>query len=84
MKLYRKGKSRLKRPFIITGIVVGAIASGWYLYHNQARGAVPGNVTVPDAAWTQCVNVALIMFSAIFILNGLRRLVEMFSRHTQK
>jgi hypothetical protein len=83
MKLYRKEESRLKRPFIIIGIVIGALASGWYLYHNQAGEAAPGNVTVPDPFWTQCVNVALIMFSAIYVLNLCRRIVELLLKKKQ-
>lgn len=59
----------LRRPFIVVGAVVGAALSGWYV-HYEARAAVPHPV------WTRFVNVALIMFAAIYLANLLRRLVE--------
>ncbi len=78
MRLHLAEKSSLKRPFIIGGAAVGALASVWYLYRNVARQAIPGYV--PDPIWTRFVNVALIMFVAIYVANLLRRVVEFMLR----
>ncbi len=59
----------LRRPFIVGGVVAGAVLSGWYVY-REAR------VAVPHPVWTRFVNVALIMFVAIYLANLLRRVVE--------
>ncbi len=59
----------LRRPFIAGGVVAGAVLSGWYVY-REARAAVP------HAVWTRFVNVALIMFAAIYLANLIRRVVE--------
>ncbi len=74
MRLHLAEKSSLKRPFVIGGVVVGVLASAWYLYRNVALQAIPGRV--PDPVWTRFVNVALIMFVAIYVANLLRRVVE--------
>lgn len=71
MKHHRNEHSRLKRPFVVAGVVLGAVLSGWYLYRNLAPG-----VSVPDPIWTRFVNVALILFSAIYLMNLLRCFVE--------
>ncbi len=57
------------------GAIVGAVASGFYLYHSAARATV-----VADPIWTRFVNVALIMFVSIYLANLLRRGVERFIR----
>lgn len=64
--------SRLKRPFNIAGVAVGAAVSGWYLYANVA----PGGRRLPDPVWVRFVNVALIIFVAVYVANLLRRLAE--------
>lgn len=71
----QKGKqvSRLRRPFVIAGALVGAVLSGWYLYNNFGR-VNP----IPDPVWTRFVNVALLLFVPIYLANLLRRLVELF------
>ena len=74
MRLHFADKSSLKWPFITGGAVVGAFASAWYLYFTVTRQAFPGYV--PDPVWTRFVNVALIMFVAIYVANLLRRVVE--------
>ncbi len=74
MRLHLAEKSSLKGPFIVCGFIVGALASAWYLYLNVARQAIPG--FVPDPVGTRFVNVALIMFVAIYVANLLRRVVE--------
>jgi hypothetical protein len=74
MRLHLAEKSSLKRPFILGGVVVGALASAWYLYRNVALQSIPGRV--PDPVWSRFVNVALIMFVAIYVANLLRRVVE--------
>lgn len=61
-------------PFIIGGVVIGLLASAWYLYRNVARQGIPGYV--PDPPWTCSVNVLLIMFLAIYVANLVRRVVE--------
>ncbi len=55
------------------GAIVGAVGSGFYLYHSAARATVGG-----DPVWTRFVNVALIMFVSIYLANLLRRGVERF------
>ncbi len=71
MRLHLADKSSVKRPFIIGGTIIGVLGSIWYLYRNMA---IPG--IIPDPVWTRFVNVALIMFVAIYIANLLRRIVE--------
>ncbi len=73
MRLHLAEKSSQKKPFIIGGAVVGTIGSGWYHYRNAAQ-TIPGRI--PDPVWTRFVNVALIMFVAIYVANLLRRVVE--------
>jgi len=80
MRLRMSDRTRLKKPFIVAGAVAGAVASGWYLYRNQLRGKVPGSQTIPDPVWAQFVNVALILFVAIYLANLARRSVEMLQR----
>lgn len=67
--------SRLRRPFVIAGALVGASLSGWYLYNNFGR-----LNPVPDPVWTRFVNVALLMFLSIYVANLLRHLVELILR----
>ncbi len=74
MRLHLAEKSSLKQPFVLGGAVVGALASAWYIYRNMARQTIPAYV--PDPIWTRFVNVALIMFVAIYVANLLRRIVE--------
>lgn len=68
-----KGISKLRRPFVVAGAIVGATASGWYLYNNFGR-----QTALPDPVWTRFVNVALVMFISIYAANLLRRVVEFF------
>ncbi|MBI1919459.1 MAG: hypothetical protein HYS23_00100 [Geobacter sp.] len=65
--------SRLKRLFVVAGAAVGAVLSGWYLFRNIAPGSAKA---IPDPIWARFVNVALIMFSAIYLMNLLRRFIE--------
>ena len=69
--------STLRRPFVRAGAVVGAVLSCWYLFENFGRVTL-----VPDPVWTKFVNVALIMFSSIYLANLLRNLVEYILRKT--
>jgi len=78
MRLHFLEKSPLKGPFLIGGALAGALVSGWYLYRNLAPRGLSSNP--PDPVWTRCVNVALILFSAIYIANLLRRVVELAMR----
>jgi hypothetical protein len=71
----QKQISRLRRPFVIAGAVVGAALSGWYLYNNFGR-VNP----VPDPVWTKFVNIALLLFVPIYLANLVRRLVELVLR----
>ena len=75
MEQQEKKVSKLRRPFVIAGAVVGAALSCWYLYNNFGR-ANP----IPDPIWSRFVNVALLMFSPIYVANLLRHLVELVSR----
>lgn len=63
--------STLRRPFVMVGAAIGAVLAGWYLCSNFGRAAV-----VPDPVWTRFVNVALLMFSPIYLANLLRHLAE--------
>ncbi|MBJ6799357.1 hypothetical protein [Geomonas propionica] len=72
----QKQVSKLRRPFVVAGAVVGASLSGWYLYHNFGR----SGVAAADPIWTRFVNVALIMFVSIYLANLLRRGVESFRK----
>lgn len=67
-------RTRLQRPFIIAGVLIGAAASGGYLFYTMAR------APIPQPVWTRFVNVALIMFSVIYLANLLRRLIERFMK----
>ncbi len=80
MRMRMSDQSRLKKPFIVAGAVAGVAASAWYLYRNQLRGKVLGSQAIPDPVWAQAVNVALILFVAIYLANLLRRSVEMLQR----
>ncbi|UPU34512.1 hypothetical protein M1B72_13755 [Geomonas paludis] len=71
-----KQVSKLRRPFVVAGAVVGALLSAWYLYRNFGSSAAAA-----DPVWTRFVNVALIMFVAIYLANLLRRGVESFRKH---
>lgn len=62
---------RLRRPFVIGGGLIGAAVCLWYLYRSGS-----GTVLMPDPIWLRFVNVALIMFCAIYLANLLRRLLE--------
>jgi hypothetical protein len=75
MKPVDEGASQLRRPFVVAGAIAGVLLSGWYLYRNIAGGRA-----VPDPIWTRFVNVALIMFSAIYLMNLLRRLIEKLTK----
>ena len=77
--MLQKTISTLRRPFVRAGAAVGAALSGWYLYNNFGR-----VLQVPDPVWTRCVNVALIMFSSIYLANLLRHLVEFVLRRTTR
>ncbi|MBJ6751311.1 hypothetical protein [Geomonas anaerohicana] len=66
-----KQVSKLRRPFVVAGAVVGASFSAWYLYRNFRSSAA-----ATDPIWTRFVNVALIMFVSIYLANLLRRGVE--------
>jgi len=70
-----KRVSKLRRPFVIAGAVVGALLTGWYLYDNFGRGTIAA-----DPIWTRFVNVALIMFVCIYLANLLRRVLEFLTR----
>jgi hypothetical protein len=71
----QKKISPLRRPFVIAGALVGVLLCLWYLLGNFGR-----TTLVPDPIWARFVNVALIMFSSIYLANVLRRLVEFFQR----
>ena len=75
MEQREKKISKLRRPFVIAGAVVGVVLSGWYLYNNFGRVTV-----IPDPIWTRFVNIALLMFSSIYVANLLRHLVELVLR----
>ena len=76
--MLKKTISTLQRPFVRAGAAVGALLSGWYLYNNFGRVTL-----VPDPVWTRFVNIALIMFSSIYLANLLRHLVEFVLRKTR-
>lgn len=67
----QKRVSKLRRPFVIAGALVGVFLSGWYLYNSFTRTGL-----VADPIWTRFVNVALIMFVSIYLANLVRRVVE--------
>jgi hypothetical protein len=75
MEPQEKKISKLRRPFVCAGALIGAALTVWYFYDNFGRQAL-----VPDPVWTRCVNVALIMFSSIYLANLLRHLVEFTQR----
>ena len=75
MEPREKRISTLRRPFVCAGAAVGAALTAWYFYNNFGRQAL-----APDPVWTRCVNVALIMFSSIYLANLLRHLVEFIQR----
>lgn len=68
-----QGRSRLRRPFVAVGAVVGLLVSVWYVAGNLRR-------AVPDPIWLRFLNVFLIIFVAIYLANLLRRLVEKVGR----
>jgi len=70
-----KQVSKLRRPFVVAGAVTGAALTGWYLYNNFGR-----VTAVPDPIWARFVNIALLMFSSIYLANLLRHLFEWILR----
>jgi len=70
-----KQVSKLRRPFVIAGAVTGAALTIWYLFNNFGR-----VTAVPDPIWARFVNIALLMFSSIYLANLLRHLVEWVMR----
>lgn len=75
MQQQEKQISKLRRPFVITGALIGAVLSGWYLYNNFGRATLAA-----DPIWARFVNVALIMFVSIYVANLVRRVVERFTK----
>jgi hypothetical protein len=75
MEAQEKKISKLRRPFVRAGAAVGAALTGWYLFNNFGRATL-----VPDPIWARFVNIALIMFSSIYLANLLRLLVEFILR----
>lgn len=75
MERQKKRRSKLQRPFVIAGAIIGAALSGWYLAANFGR-----PTAVPDPIWVRFVNVALLMFSSIYLANLVRRLVDLTLR----
>jgi hypothetical protein len=72
MNFSKRAPSKLRRPFVAVGAVIGVTLSIWYLYDNFGR-----NNAIPDPVWTKFVNVAVLMFVSIYLANLLRRLVEL-------
>jgi len=70
-----KPVSKLRRPFVIGGAVIGVLLCAWYLYNNFGRVSL-----IADPIWTRFVNVALLMFLPIWVANLLRRVLEFFLR----
>jgi hypothetical protein len=75
MNFSNRPVSKLRRPFVAAGAVIGIILSAWYLYNNFGR-----VTAIPDPIWAKFVNVAVLMFSSIYLANLLRRLVELTMR----
>lgn len=76
MEQREKKISRLRRPFVVAGAIIGVILSGWYLYNSF------GIISpVPDPIWLKFVKVSLIMFSSIYLANLLRNVVEFLIRN---
>jgi hypothetical protein len=75
MNFKKKPASKLRRPFVAVGAVIGVALSAWYLFNNFGR-----STPVPDPIWAKFVNVALLIFSSIYLANVLRRLVELAVR----
>lgn len=75
MEQKQKKISKLRRPFVIAGAIIGALLSGWYLYNNFGR-----TTPVPDPIWAKFVNVSLLMFCSIYVANLLRNLMELVQR----
>ncbi|HJV36822.1 hypothetical protein [Geomonas sp.] len=67
----KKKISKLRRPFVIAGAVIGAGVSAWYLYDNFGTVSV-----IPDPVWLKFVKVSLLMFCSIYLANLLRNIVE--------
>jgi hypothetical protein len=72
MNFSKRAPSKLRRPFVAVGAVIGVTLSIWYLYDNFGR-----NNAIPDPVWAKFVNVAVLMFVSIYLANLLRRLVEL-------
>lgn len=70
-----KKVSKLRRPFVIAGALVGLVLCVWYLFNNFGRTTI-----VPDPIWARFVNIALLMFLPIYVANLLRHVVEFFLR----
>jgi hypothetical protein len=58
--------------------------SAWYLYANQHRGMSLGSRGVPDPITVRFVNVALIMFVAIYCANLSRRIVDLIIKRAKR
>ncbi len=71
------GKPR--KLFLWTGLVVGTVASGWYLYRLHGPSRLT-RVVPPESVGTQFVNIGLIYFAAIVQCRLLFRLAAWLKR----
>ncbi|HJV65443.1 MAG TPA: hypothetical protein VJ550_06920 [Geomonas sp.] len=71
MEQPKKKISKLRRPFVIAGAVIGAGLSAWYVYDNFGILSI-----MPDPVWLKFVKVSLLMFCSIYLANLLRNMVE--------
>lgn len=78
-EVQKKPVSKLKRPFILAGVLLGVGLSVWYLYSNLGS-----NKPIPDPIWTRFVNVALILFCSIYVMYLVRRGVEFLLRNFRR
>lgn len=69
-----------RRPFILTGIAVAVLISGWYLYRLHLQKTMPGMQVKIDPIWAQFVNIALIFFASIFQFSLLHKLYAFIVR----
>jgi len=67
------------KQFVWTGLLLGTVASGWYLYSLHGPSSV-ARLVPPESVGTQLVNVGLIYFAAIVQCRLIFRLAGWFMR----
>jgi len=79
-----KVRRKARLPYVITGLVLGTLANGLYLYRINLQGLSLAGVPAHDPVWTQLVNVMLIYFVCVLQMNLLGRGINLLRRRDKE